>query len=142
MKKVLFFTVMGVLAFNISNAIVLFPFFTDLAPNYKTIDRIVVDEKFEQILHKGESNWGGIDECVSFLNDVLPKDVNKQSLGKNFVVYTSTFHPKEIDVIKDDNKVSAIYIVKKGKSAIIFYSESDDTQQKAWQSAIESGKMD
>ena len=56
-------------------------------------------------------------------------------------VYTSPFREKEIDTIKDDNKISAVYIVDRGDRVEIYYSESSDIQQREWESDITAGNL-
>lgn len=93
-------------------------------------------------MYSGYSTWGSMEDCISFLQDVLPEDAGKQQLGANSVVFTSKFHKedKTKDVIDTGNTVSAIYLIKKGKTVEVFYTESDATQQKEWQSEILKGK--
>lgn len=123
-----------------ANATVLFPFFGDIAADNKLITRIDDGDGNEQVVYKGDSSWGGVKDCVNFLDDVVPDDVTK-SIDGNMVVYTSPFRKEETDTIATDNKVSAIYILDKGNCAIIYYTESDGMQQKEWQADIASGKM-
>ena len=118
----------------------MFPFYGDIAPDNKVVARIVDENKFEQVVRKGDSGWGDMQACESFIDDVIPDDVSKSKAG-NMVVYTSTFHDKEIDTIEIDNKVSAIYILDKGGKTDVFYSESDGMQQKEWQAAIAAGEL-
>lgn len=140
MKKIILSAILAALTISISNATVLFPFFGDLAPVNKLVARVVYKD-FEQVVYKGDSGWGGVKECVEFLNDVLPEDVNKKLASNGFVVFTSTFHPKEIDTIEDSNKVSAIYIVQRKGGVEIYYTESDAHQQAEWQDDIENGAL-
>ena len=58
------------------------------------------------------------------------------------MVFISVFHTEDEtkDVIDTGNKVSAIYLIKKGKTVEIFYTESDATQQQEWQTEILKGK--
>lgn len=123
-----------------ADATVLFPFYGDIAPDNEVVARIVDDNKFEQVVRKGDSGWGDLQACESFIDDVIPDDVSKSKVG-NMVVYTSTFHDKEIDTIEIDNKVSAIYILDKGGKTEVFYSESNGIQQKEWQAAIAAGEL-
>ena len=127
-------------ASNVADATVLFPFYGDIAPDNEVVARIVDDNKFEQVVRKGDSGWGDLQACESFIDDVIPDDVSKSKVG-NMVVYTSTFHDKEIDTIEIDNKVSAIYILDKGGKTEVFYSESNGIQQKEWQAAIAAGEL-
>ncbi|MGM9862432.1 MAG: hypothetical protein ACI30W_07535 [Muribaculaceae bacterium] len=140
MKKVIVSMIVAAAASNVADATVLFPFYSDIAPDNKVVARIVDEKKFEQVVRKGDSGWGDLQACESFLDDVVPDDVSKGKAG-NMVVYTSTFHDKEIDTIEIDNKVSAIYILDKGDKTEVFYSESDGIQQKEWQAAITAGEL-
>ncbi|MGN0225751.1 MAG: hypothetical protein ACI4A7_06705 [Prevotella sp.] len=140
MKKTFIIAIMAVFTASIAKATVLFPFFNDISADNKMIMSID-DKKFEQIMYKGSSSWGGIADCISFLDDVLPDDVSKNHVSPNMVVYTSLFRKHEIDTIEDDNKISAIYILKKGNLVEVFYTESNSVQQKAWQEDIASGKL-
>lgn len=142
MKKILIMAAMAVLASVNVGATVLFPFFGDLAPNNDVVARLVdEDNKFEQIVRKGQSGWGGLSSCVSFMDDVVPDDVTKHGDGKNVVVYTSPMHSKEVDTIKGDNKISAVYIIDRGDSVEIYYTESSDIQQSEWASDIIGGRL-
>lgn len=142
MKKILIMAAMAVLASVNAGATVLFPFFGDLAPNNEVVVRLVDDNnKFEQIVSKGRSGWGGVSACESFMDDVVPDDVTKHGDGKNVVVYTSLFHPKDIDTVAADNKVSAVYIINRGESVEIYYTESSDLQQREWESDIVGGRL-
>lgn len=141
MKKILIMGTLAALASGNVGATVLFPFFGDLAPESDVKVRLVDDNKFEQIVYKGDSGWGGLAACESFMDDVVPEDVTKHGDGKNIVVYTSPFREKEIDTIKDDNKISAVYIVDRGDRVEIYYSESSDIQQKEWESDITAGNL-
>ena len=133
---------LATLASGTAGATVLFPFFGDLAPENNVVARIVDDDsRFEQIVYKGDSGWGGLAACESFMDDVVPEDVTKHGDGKNIVVYTSPFREKEVDTIKDDNKISAVYIVDRGDRVEIYYSESNDIQQKEWESDIAAGNL-
>ncbi|MGM9815839.1 MAG: hypothetical protein ACI304_02125 [Lepagella sp.] len=141
MKKLLCVALLALLASSAANATVLFSFFTDLAPEYDVMFESK-KEKNVQIVLKGDSAWGGLDACQSFLDDVIPEDVGKHLDGKGLIVYTSTFHRDEIDVIDtESNMVSAIYLVGDGKSVKVFYSESSGTQQKEWEAQIAGGKL-
>lgn len=140
MKKIIVSMIVAAAASNVADATVLFPFYGDIAPDNKVVARIVDENKFEQVVRKGDSGWGDLQACESFIDDVIPDDVSKSKAG-NMVVYTSTFHDKEIDTIEIDNKVSAIYILDKGGKTEVFYSESDGMQQKEWQAAIASGEL-
>lgn len=142
MKKILIMGALATLASGTAGATVLFPFFGDLAPENNVVARIVDDDsRFEQIVYKGDSGWGGLAACESFMDDVVPEDVTKHGDGKNIVVYTSPFREKEVDTIKDDNKISAVYIVDRGDRVEIYYSESNDIQQKEWESDIAAGNL-
>lgn len=142
MKKILIMGALVILASGTAGATVLFPFFGDLAPENNVVARIVDDDsRFEQIVYKGDSGWGGLAACESFMDDVVPEDVTKHGDGKNIVVYTSPFREKEIDTIKDDNKISAVYIVDRGDRVEIYYSESSDIQQREWESDITAGNL-
>lgn len=142
MKKILIMGALVTLASGTAGATVLFPFFGDLAPENNVVARIVDDDsRFEQIVYKGDSGWGGLAACESFMDDVVPEDVTKHGDGKNIVVYTSPFREKEVDTIKDDNKISAVYIVDRGDRVEIYYSESSDIQQKEWESDIAAGNL-
>lgn len=140
MKKIIVSMIVAAAASNVADATVLFPFYGDIAPDNKVVARIVDENKFEQVVRKGDSGWGDLQACESFIDDVIPDDVSKSKAG-GMVVYTSTFHEKEIDTIEIDNKVSAIYILDKGGKTEVFYSESDGMQQKEWQAAIASGEL-
>lgn len=137
MKMILIMAAMAVLTSVNAGATVLFPFFGDLAPNSEVVARLVdEDKKFEQIVRKGQSGWGGLSSCVSFMDDVVPEDVIKHGDGKNVVAYTSLFHPKDIDTVAADNKISAVYIINRGETVEIYYTESSDIQQREWESDI------
>lgn len=143
MKKSLLLTLVLACVATIAQATVLFPFFGDIAANNKLILRLVTESpKSEQVMYSGYSTWGSMEDCISFLQDVLPEDAGKQQLDANSVVFTSKFHKedKTKDVIDTGNTVSAIYLIKKGKTVVVFYTESDATQQKEWQSEILKGK--
>ena len=140
MKKTFIIAIMAVFTANIAKATVLFPFFNDIAADNKIILRIDAN-KLEEIMYKGASSWGGMDSCISFLDDVVPDDVTKSRLSPNMVVYTSPFHKDEIDTINTGNKVCAIYILKKDTGVVVFYTESTSIQQKTWQEDIASGKL-
>lgn len=143
MKKSLLLTLVLACVATIAQATVLFPFFGDIAANNKLILRLVTESpKSEQVMYSGYSTWGSMEDCISFLQDVLPEDAGKQQLDANSVVFTSKFHKedKTKDVIDTGNRVSAIYLIKKGKTVQVFYTESDATQQKEWQSEILKGK--
>lgn len=140
MKQRGFSIIAALLVWSAAKATILFPFFGDIAADNKHITRIDNGDGNEQVVYKGDSSWGGVKDCVSFLDDVVPEDVTK-SIDGNMVVYISQFRPKEIDTIENDNRVSAIYILNNGNCAIIYYTESDGTQQKEWQADIASGKM-
>lgn len=143
MKNSLLLTLVLACVATIAQATVLFPFFGDIAANNKLILRLVIESpKSEQVMYSGYSTWGSMEDCISFLQDVLPEDANKQQVDANSVVFTSVFHKedKTKDVIDSGNMVSAIYLIKKGKTVEIFYTESDATQQKEWQSEILKGK--
>ena len=134
---------MALLTATLAQATVLFPFFGDIAANNKLILRLVTESpKSEQVMYSGFSTWGSMEDCLSFLADVLPEDANKQQVDANSVVITSMFHKenKTKDVIDTGNQISAIYLLKKGKTVEIYYTESDATQQKEWQSEILKGK--
>lgn len=95
-----------------------------------------------QIVLKGDSAWGGLDACQSFLDDVIPEDVSKHLGSNGMIVYTSTFHEEEVDTIgTESNMVSAIYLVGDSKSVTVSYSESSGTQQKEWEAQIAGGKL-
>lgn len=142
MKKILIMGALATLASGTAGATVLFPFFGDLAPENNVVARIVDDDsRFEQIVYKGDSGWGGLAACESFMDDVVPEDVTKHGDGKNIVVYTSPFREKKIDTIKDDNKISAVYIIDRGDRVEIYYSESDDIQQQEWEADITAGNL-
>ena len=143
MKKSLLLTLVLAYVATIAQATVLFPFFGDIAANNKLILRLVTESpKSEQVIYSGYSTWGSMEDCISFLQDVLPEDAGKQQVDANSVVFTSKFHKedKTKDVIDTGNTVSAIYLIKKGKTVEVFYTESDATQQKEWQSEILKGK--
>lgn len=143
MKNSLLLTLVLACVATIAQATVLFPFFGDIAANNKLILRLVTESpKSEQVMYSGYSTWGSMEDCISFLQDVLPEDAGKQQLDANSVVFTSKFHKedKTKDVIDTGNTVSAIYLIKKGKTVQVFYTESDATQQKEWQSEILKGK--
>lgn len=128
-----------------ADATVLFPFYGDVAPDNNIIVRMVKedgDDKFEQIVRKGKSGMGSLDDCVSFLNDVVPDDVTKGVYGRHMSVFTSPFHKRDIDTVDaKGNKVSAIYVVNTAEGVMVYYTESDELQQREWQSAIEKGEM-
>lgn len=143
MKNSLLLTLVLACVATIAQATVLFPFFGDIAANNKLILRLVTESpKSEQVMYSGYSTWGSMEDCISFLQDVLPEDTNKQQVDANSVVFTSVFHKedKTKDVIDSGNTVSAIYLIKKGKTVEVFYTESDATQQKQWQTEILKGK--
>lgn len=143
MKNSLLLTLVLACVATIAQATVLFPFFGDIAANNKLILRLVIESpKSEQVMYSGYSTWGSMEDCISFLQDVLPEDANKQQVDANSVVFTSVFHKedKTKDVIDSGNTVSAIYLIKKGKTVEVFYTESDATQQKQWQTEILKGK--
>lgn len=143
MKRYFFLSLLFVCVATIAQATVLFPFFGDIAANNKLILRLVTESpKSEQVMYSGYSTWGSMEDCISFLQDVLPEDAGKQQVDANSVVFISVFHTEDEtkDVIDTGNKVSAIYLIKKGKTVEIFYTESDATQQKEWQSEILKGK--
>lgn len=143
MKNSLLLTLVLACVATIAQATVLFPFFGDIAANNKLILRLVTESpKSEQVMYSGYSTWGSMEDCISFLQDVLPEDANKQQVDANSVVFTSVFHKedKTKDVIDSGNTVSAIYLIKKGKTVEVFYTESDATQQKQWQTEILKGK--
>lgn len=143
MKKSLLLTLVLACVATIAQATVLFPFFGDIAANNKLILRLVTESpKSEQVMYSGYSTWGSMEDCISFLQDVLPEDAGKQQVDANSVVFTSKFHKedKTKDVIDTGNTVSAIYLIKKGKTVVVFYTESDATQQKQWQTEILKGK--
>lgn len=143
MKNSLLLTLVLAYVATIAQATVLFPFFGDIAANNKLILRLVTESpKSEQVMYSGYSTWGSMEDCISFLQDVLPEDAGKQQVDANSVVFTSKFHKedKTKDVIDTGNTVSAIYLIKKGKTVEVFYTESDATQQKQWQTEILKGK--
>lgn len=141
MKKFLFVSLLALLASNVANATVLFSFFTDLASKYDIIYESKEENNVQTVL-KGESGWGGLNDCQSFLDDVIPEDVSKHYDGKYMIVYTSTFHREEVDVIDtESNMVSAIYLVGDGESVKVFYTETSGTQQKEWEAQIAGGKL-
>ena len=79
---------------------------------------------------------------MSFLNDVVPDDVTKGVYGRHMSVFTSPFHKRNIDTVDaKGNKVSAIYVVNTAEGVMVYYTESDELQQREWQSAIEKGEM-
>ncbi|MGM9833164.1 MAG: hypothetical protein ACI31A_05695 [Candidatus Limisoma sp.] len=141
MKKFLLLALLALFASNVANATVLFSFFTDLAPNYDVIFESKEENNVQTVL-KGDSGWGGLNDCQSFLDDVIPEDVSKHYNGKYMIVYTSTFHREEVDVVDTkSNMVSAIYLVSDGKSVKVFYTETSGTQQKEWEAQIAGGKL-
>ena len=141
MRKYLFITLLAVLSANIAKATVLFPFYSDISSDNKTIVRLV-DEKnrFEQILKKGSLTWGTMSECISFMEDVLPEDVIKPHPNDKVMIYSSPFHTKERDTLKSDNVLSVIYVINKGSYVEVYYTESNDVQQKNWEEEILKGK--
>ena len=94
-----------------------------------------MDEKnrFEQILKKGSLTWGTMSECISFMEDVLPEDVIKPHPNDKVMIYSSPFHTKEMDTLKSDNMLSVIYVINKGSYVEVYYTESNDVQQKNWE---------
>lgn len=141
MKKYLVLALLAVLATGWAKATVLFPFYTDLSTDAKMIVRMV-DDRLEQVMHKGSSSWGGMTDCASFLDDVVPEDVCKTTMGDSMVVYVSPFHAKEVDTIETENKVCAIYLLKRKDRVDIYYTESSALQQKKWQEEIAAGMFD
>lgn len=125
----------------VADAVVLFPFFGDLAPDYEVVCRLDDGKGHEQIVYRGKSGWGGFNDCVGFMDDVIPEGVSKSNEGLYAVVYKSAFHEEQIDVIDTDSAVSAVYIVAGDNGLYIYYSESSGTQQKEWQSDILGGRM-
>lgn len=142
MKKFLIMFLLAVLAAGPAMATVLFPFFNDLSTDYKQIVRLT-DNGEEQVMYRGGSSWGGLKDCMGFLDDVVPDDVTKLGVNDSLVVYLSPFHKKELDTLPTGaNKVCAIYLVNRGASTLVFYTESSAAQQKVWQKEIGEGKFD
>lgn len=114
-----------------AKAVVLFPYFVDLVPNYKTI------QQGEDAVITGHSAWGGIKDNETFLKDVLPSgEVTKVVMGTEacpVVVYLS-------DMV-DANRVSAIYLVKRADDYLLYYTESGKDSQPLYQQKIIDGAL-
>lgn len=118
MKRILMIFVGTLIAVLTSNATVLFPFFVDIAPDYK-------EGNIETLIKAGVGSVTcsstaqsyypkTFEQAVSFLKDVLPGDVKVEETkigNMRLITYTSLAEHND-DTIKTDGLLCKIYLLE------------------------------